>query len=197
MITTSINTDGTVLSSPCATGCGGVFRNRRAFVNGCFAAPLDHVFASEAELLAASMTINFTWQNGWHRICLESDSSYVVQLLSSRSEQIAALTAQKRRPNPLEAAEESDNLLFFNDDFVSESVIVDFDQPLIFDKEMSDDDSKSSKNLMSSEYNSQELAAFHHRERMMNLQIQGLILSNPKRMMWINPRQKDNWRDGL
>ncbi|KAK2646849.1 hypothetical protein Ddye_022044 [Dipteronia dyeriana] len=60
----------------------------RAFVKGCFAVPLDHVFGFEAELLAASIAINFAWQNGWHRIWLESDSSYVVQLLSSRSEQV-------------------------------------------------------------------------------------------------------------
>ncbi|KAK2652805.1 hypothetical protein Ddye_012661 [Dipteronia dyeriana] len=71
-----------------AGGCGGIFRNCRAFVKGCFAVPLDHVFAFEAKLLAASIAINFAWQNGWHRIWLESDSSYVVQLLSSRPEQV-------------------------------------------------------------------------------------------------------------
>ncbi|KAK2655573.1 hypothetical protein Ddye_008625 [Dipteronia dyeriana] len=85
---TKVITDGAVLSSPGAGGCGGIFRNCRAFVKGCFAVPLDHVFAFEAELLAASITINFAWQNGWHRICLESDSSYVVHLLSSHSEQV-------------------------------------------------------------------------------------------------------------
>ncbi|KAK0572898.1 hypothetical protein LWI29_000159 [Acer saccharum] len=34
------------------------------------------------------MAINFAWHNGWHRLWLESDSSYVVQLLSSCSEQV-------------------------------------------------------------------------------------------------------------
>ncbi|KAK2648626.1 hypothetical protein Ddye_016115 [Dipteronia dyeriana] len=48
----------------------------------------NHVFAFEVELLAASIAINFAWKNGWHRIWLDSDSSYVVQLLSSRSEQV-------------------------------------------------------------------------------------------------------------
>ena len=57
-------------------------------MKGCFAIPLGQVFAFEAELLAASMAINFAWQNGWHRLWLESDSSYVVQLLSSRFEQV-------------------------------------------------------------------------------------------------------------
>ncbi|KAK2634159.1 hypothetical protein Ddye_028951 [Dipteronia dyeriana] len=85
---TKVNTDGAALSSPGAGGCKGIFCNCRAFVKGCFAVPLNHVFAFEAELLAASITINFAWQNGWHLIWLESDYSYVVQLLSSRSEQI-------------------------------------------------------------------------------------------------------------
>ncbi|KAK3204976.1 hypothetical protein Dsin_019022 [Dipteronia sinensis] len=58
------------------------------FVKGCFVVPLGQVFAFEAELLAASMAINLAWQNRWHRIWLESDSSYVVHLLVSRSEQV-------------------------------------------------------------------------------------------------------------
>ncbi|KAK2657383.1 hypothetical protein Ddye_010440 [Dipteronia dyeriana] len=70
---------------PCA---GGIFHNCGAFIKGCFVVPLDHVFAFEAELLAASIAINFAWQNEWHRIWLESDSSYMVQLLSSRSKQV-------------------------------------------------------------------------------------------------------------
>ncbi|KAK2638168.1 hypothetical protein Ddye_025963 [Dipteronia dyeriana] len=58
---TKVNTDGTALSSPGDGGCGGIFRNCRAFVKGCFAVPLDHVFTFEAELLAASIAINFAW----------------------------------------------------------------------------------------------------------------------------------------
>ncbi|KAK2646289.1 hypothetical protein Ddye_021484 [Dipteronia dyeriana] len=65
---TKVNTDGAVFSSPGAEGCGDIFRNCKAFVKGCLAIPLDHVFAFEAELLAASIAINFAWQNGWHRI---------------------------------------------------------------------------------------------------------------------------------
>ncbi|KAK2649124.1 hypothetical protein Ddye_016613 [Dipteronia dyeriana] len=85
---TKVNTDGVALSSPGVRGCGGIFRNCRAFVKGCFVVPVDHVFAFEAELLAASIAIKFAWQNRWHRIWLESDYSYVVQLLSSRFEQV-------------------------------------------------------------------------------------------------------------
>ncbi|KAK3212733.1 hypothetical protein Dsin_017439 [Dipteronia sinensis] len=46
------------------------------------------VFAFEAELLADSFAINYAWNLGWHRIWLESDSSYVVQLLLIRSDQV-------------------------------------------------------------------------------------------------------------
>ncbi|KAK3211998.1 hypothetical protein Dsin_016704 [Dipteronia sinensis] len=81
-----VNTDGTALSSPNVGGCGGVFRNCRAFMKSCFTVPFGQVFVFEVELLAASMAINFSWKNGWHRIWLESDSSNVVHLLASRSE---------------------------------------------------------------------------------------------------------------
>ena len=35
-----VNTDGAALGSPGVGGCGGIFRNCRAFVKGCFAIPL-------------------------------------------------------------------------------------------------------------------------------------------------------------
>ncbi|KAI9182594.1 hypothetical protein LWI28_026984 [Acer negundo] len=54
-----VNTDGTVMGSPGFGGCGGIFRNCRAFMKGCFAISLGQVFAFEAELLAASLAINF------------------------------------------------------------------------------------------------------------------------------------------
>ncbi|KAK3189542.1 hypothetical protein Dsin_029103 [Dipteronia sinensis] len=81
-----VNTDGASLGSPGVEGCGGVFRTCRSFVKACFAVPIGQVFAFEAKLLAASLAINYAWNLGWHRIWLESDSSYVVQLLSIRSD---------------------------------------------------------------------------------------------------------------
>ncbi|KAK3193727.1 hypothetical protein Dsin_025037 [Dipteronia sinensis] len=56
-----INTDGAALSSSGVGCCGGVFRNCRSFVKGCFAVPLGQVFAFGAKLLAASMAINLAW----------------------------------------------------------------------------------------------------------------------------------------
>ncbi|KAI9157100.1 hypothetical protein LWI28_016974 [Acer negundo] len=61
-----VHIDGAAMCSPGVGGCGGIFRNYRAFVNGCFAIPLGKVFAFEFELLAASLTINFAWKYGWH-----------------------------------------------------------------------------------------------------------------------------------
>ncbi|KAI9192845.1 hypothetical protein LWI28_028433 [Acer negundo] len=78
-----VNTNGAVMGSPGVGGCGGIFRNYRASVKSCFAIPLGQVFAFKTELLAASLAINFAWKYGWYRIWLESDSSFVVQLLSS------------------------------------------------------------------------------------------------------------------
>ncbi|KAK2633785.1 hypothetical protein Ddye_028577 [Dipteronia dyeriana] len=74
-----VNTDGTALGSSGVGGCGGVFQTFRSFVK---------VFSFEVELLAASLAINYAWNLGWHRIWLKSDSSYVVQLLSIRSDQV-------------------------------------------------------------------------------------------------------------
>ena len=54
-----VNTDGAAIGSPGVGGCGGIFRNCRAFVKGCFAIPLGQVFTFEAKLLAASLAINF------------------------------------------------------------------------------------------------------------------------------------------
>ncbi|KAK2644850.1 hypothetical protein Ddye_020045 [Dipteronia dyeriana] len=73
-----VNTDGVTLGWPDVGGCGGVFRTCRSFVKACFAVPLGQVFTFEAELLAASLAINYAWNLGWHRIWLESDSSYIV-----------------------------------------------------------------------------------------------------------------------
>ncbi|KAK3204772.1 hypothetical protein Dsin_018818 [Dipteronia sinensis] len=83
-----VNTDSAALGSPGVESCGGVFQTCRSFVKVCFAVPLGQVFAFEAELLAASLAINYAWNLGWHRIWLESDSSYVLQLLSIRSDQV-------------------------------------------------------------------------------------------------------------
>ncbi|KAI9198147.1 hypothetical protein LWI28_011032 [Acer negundo] len=59
------------------------------------------------------------------------------------------LAAKQRGLNPQEVEEESDYTFFSDDDYVSESIIVNFEKPPIFDKDVSDDDSKSYKNVVS------------------------------------------------
>ncbi|KAI9200016.1 hypothetical protein LWI28_001536 [Acer negundo] len=66
-----VNADGAVMGSPGFDGCGGIFRNCKAFVKGCFAISLGQVFAFETELLTASLAINFAWKYRWHRLWLE------------------------------------------------------------------------------------------------------------------------------
>ncbi|KAK2642786.1 hypothetical protein Ddye_024549 [Dipteronia dyeriana] len=63
-----VNTYGVALGSLGVGGCGGVFRTCRSFVKACFAVPLGQVFAFEAELLTASLAINYAYNLGWHRI---------------------------------------------------------------------------------------------------------------------------------
>ncbi|KAK3218439.1 hypothetical protein Dsin_012409 [Dipteronia sinensis] len=67
----NVITDGTVLGSPGVGGCGGVFRTCRSFVKARFTVSLGQVFAFAAELLTASLAINYAWNLGWHRIWLE------------------------------------------------------------------------------------------------------------------------------
>lgn len=46
-----INTDGAAIGAPGRAGCGGIFRTYRRFCKGCFANPLDNLYAFEAELM--------------------------------------------------------------------------------------------------------------------------------------------------
>ena len=80
-----INTNGAANGNPSFAGCGGVFRSHRGFFKGGFASPIGMAFAFEAELLAVIKAIDYALQYNWTFIWLESDSSYVVHLLNSRS----------------------------------------------------------------------------------------------------------------
>ncbi|KAK2657980.1 hypothetical protein Ddye_011032 [Dipteronia dyeriana] len=79
-----VNTDEAAFGSPGFAGCAGVFRTSRGFVKGCFVIPLDVCFAFEAELVAAVYAIDYAWTFGWCRLWLESDSTFVVDILHSR-----------------------------------------------------------------------------------------------------------------
>lgn len=69
-------------------GAGGIFRDSRGLARGSFAVHLNSTFAFEAELWAATVAIfkaqEFKWRNLW----LESDSTFVVNLLKNRSDKV-------------------------------------------------------------------------------------------------------------
>ncbi|KAK2646800.1 hypothetical protein Ddye_021995 [Dipteronia dyeriana] len=83
-----VNTDGATFGSPGLTGCARVFRTCRGFVKGCFAIPLGVCFAFGAELAAAIYAIDYAWTFDWRRLWLESDSTFVVDILRSRSRKV-------------------------------------------------------------------------------------------------------------
>ncbi|XP_057791222.1 uncharacterized protein LOC131008356 [Salvia miltiorrhiza] len=75
-----VNTDGSALGA-----AGGVFRDNWGAVRGCYHYKGGTGFAFEAELLAVMHAVRVANFRGWHWLWIEADSSYVVQLLHSRS----------------------------------------------------------------------------------------------------------------
>lgn len=65
------NIDGASIGNPGNLSCGGIFRNNEADFLCCFTEPL-------AEISGALRAIELAYQNNWHNIWLETDSSLVV-----------------------------------------------------------------------------------------------------------------------
>lgn len=82
------NTDGSSMGAPGDSTAAGVFRDSSGVVLGCFVRHVGCLFAFEAELIASMHAILIAFSRGWHHLWLESDSSYVVNLLSTRSSQV-------------------------------------------------------------------------------------------------------------
>ncbi|XP_057811447.1 uncharacterized protein LOC131025669 [Salvia miltiorrhiza] len=80
-----VNTDGSAMGSPGIIAAGGVFRDNWAVVRGCFHIKGGVGFAFEAELLAIITAINIAHNRNWFHLWIESDSTYVVKLLESRT----------------------------------------------------------------------------------------------------------------
>ncbi|XP_057779593.1 uncharacterized protein LOC130998178 [Salvia miltiorrhiza] len=80
-----VNTDGSALGAPGRIAAGGVFRDSRSLVRGCFHVKGGLGFAFEAELLAVITAIQIAHQRTWFSLWVESDSTYIVGLLTSRS----------------------------------------------------------------------------------------------------------------
>ncbi|KAK3217683.1 hypothetical protein Dsin_011653 [Dipteronia sinensis] len=83
-----VNTDEAAFGSPGLAGCAGVFRTCRGFVKGCFVIPIGVCFAFKAELATAVHAIDYAWTFGWRRLWLESDSTFVVDALRSKSRKV-------------------------------------------------------------------------------------------------------------
>ncbi|XP_057803256.1 uncharacterized protein LOC131018559 [Salvia miltiorrhiza] len=80
-----VNTDGSASGAPRKIATGGVFRDNVGWVRGCFHYKGGTGFAFEAELLAVIMAIQIAHSRGWFALWVESDSTYIVNLLNTRS----------------------------------------------------------------------------------------------------------------
>lgn len=83
-----INTDGAAKGQPGIISCGGVFRCSEGSVLSCFHWDLGIGFAFEAEIMAVIISLEFAKGLGLAAIWLESDSTFVVGMLSDRREDI-------------------------------------------------------------------------------------------------------------
>ncbi|KAK2642030.1 hypothetical protein Ddye_023793 [Dipteronia dyeriana] len=83
-----INMGRATFGSPGLAGFAWVFHTYRGFVKGCFAIPLGVCFAFEAELVVVVHAMDYAWTFGWSQLRLESDSTYLVDTLRSRSRKV-------------------------------------------------------------------------------------------------------------
>ncbi|XP_057787577.1 uncharacterized protein LOC131004845 [Salvia miltiorrhiza] len=81
-----VNTDGSALGATrkIAAG-GGVFRDNFSWVRGCFHIKGGIGFAFEAELLTVITAVQIAYSRNWRHLWIESDSTYIVNLMQSRS----------------------------------------------------------------------------------------------------------------
>lgn len=78
-----LNTDGLSNSTTAATG--GVFRNSRGLVLGCFCMSIGQHTAFYAEMLALIQGLTMAKKKGWTKLWIELDSSSVIQCLLNSS----------------------------------------------------------------------------------------------------------------
>lgn len=83
-----LNTYGVALGSSGLAGGAGIFTNSKGFVKDCFSVLFGKVYAFETELLASMHALECAKDRLWTSIWLESDSMYVVNILSARSSSI-------------------------------------------------------------------------------------------------------------
>lgn len=75
------NVDGAATQEHAA--CGGIFRDSRGAVLGCFSEYIGAVSSMEAELCGAMFSIEIAYHQNWLCIWLETDSKLVVQAFTN------------------------------------------------------------------------------------------------------------------
>ncbi|KAL8513845.1 hypothetical protein ACS0TY_013095 [Phlomoides rotata] len=76
-----VNVDRGVDGAPGRLSGGGVFRDSFGVFRGCFAVDHGSGFAFKAELATTFFAIEIACEKGWANLWLESDSTYVVNVL--------------------------------------------------------------------------------------------------------------------
>ena len=82
---TEVNIDGAARGASGQASCGGVFRNCRGFIKGCFSFYLRNKYAFEAEIMSFIMALEFAHKFGWSNLWVETISIYVVLLFKKQS----------------------------------------------------------------------------------------------------------------
>ena len=80
-----LNTDGFSKGNPGLAGCGGVFRDNFRRFSGGYCQDLGTQTVFFAELMAVILGVEFAFLFVWHHIWLESDSTTILQCISSSS----------------------------------------------------------------------------------------------------------------
>ena len=85
---TEVNIDGVARGASGQASCGGVFRNCRGFIKGCFSFYLRNKYAFEAEIMSFIMALEFAHKFGWSNLWVETISIYVVLLFKKQSHRV-------------------------------------------------------------------------------------------------------------
>ena len=80
-----VNTDDAAFGCLGLAVFGGIFRNCRGFVHGCFVIPIGLAFAFEAKLVATIQAISFAYDRNWKKLWLEIGFMHLVFLFQSKS----------------------------------------------------------------------------------------------------------------
>lgn len=83
-----VNIDGSAKGCPGPSGVGGIFQNSYGSAVGSFAIPLGVRFAFKAEMMAIMTAVRLALQHHFTPLWIESDSTFVVHLVQSRSLQV-------------------------------------------------------------------------------------------------------------